>query len=202
MYLQQFCKRVKAIDDWATGAEQNEAAETDTTLKNDSGLKPCVSLLRGLAAELDASPDYTRTHAHSSPVELQLSCYANDAFYRPHRDSPTLGTSSSFALLGLKSWLQVRHYRKRAITAILYLNVPMWDVEKDGGALNVYLGTDDDDETGESATKIISVVPSGGTLVLFDSEEMLHEVVPTASERFALTCWICGERGASPLPRK
>ena len=78
----------------------------------------------------------------------------------------------------------------------------MWDVEKDGGALNVYLGTDDDDETGESATKIISVVPSGGTLVLFDSEEMLHEVVPTASERFALTCWICGERGASPLPRK
>ena len=35
----------------------------------------------------------------------------------------------------------------------------------------------------------INVDPSGGTLVIFDSHELLHEVMPTNRHRYALTCW-------------
>ena len=58
----------------------------------------------------------------------------------------------------------------------------------------MYVGAEPGDTTGSTATRVLTVAPSGGTLVLFDSEATLHEVMPTKRQRFALSCWIQGER--------
>ena len=50
-----------------------------------------------------------------------------------------------------------------------------------------------EDNTGETATIVRSIAPVGGTLVLFDSRYLLHEVSPSHRERYALTLWIVGD---------
>lgn len=69
---------------------------------------------------------------------------------------------------------------RRVVTAILYLNEG-WRPE-DGGALRLWL-----DEAGESET--VTVLPEGGTLVLFLSARFWHEVLPARRERLSLTGW-------------
>jgi Rps23 Pro-64 3,4-dihydroxylase Tpa1-like proline 4-hydroxylase len=86
------------------------------------------------------------------------------------------------------------------VTAILYLNsVPTWkerELErKKGGCLRCYLGAKAGDETGTSATEVLDVVPVGGRLVIFDSQIVLHEVMPMDPEegnarRMAMTLWV------------
>lgn len=45
---------------------------------------------------------------------------------------------------------------------------------------------------------------TGGTLVVFDSRVILHEVMPALDRRMALTLWICddGNGGSSPLTQQ
>jgi hypothetical protein len=78
----------------------------------------------------------------------------------------------------------------RKLTCILYLN-PKYDPTKDGGELRIFYG-DDGKET-------FDVYPSGGSIVLFWSDEIPHEVLSTATyaheddeelDRYALTIWI------------
>jgi Rps23 Pro-64 3,4-dihydroxylase Tpa1-like proline 4-hydroxylase len=38
------------------------------------------------------------------------------------------------------------------------------------------------------------VSPVGGTLVLFDSRYLLHEVEPSHRDRLALTLWVVGDK--------
>eukprot|EP00750_Incisomonas_marina_P010043 INCI16224.2.p1 GENE.INCI16224.2~~INCI16224.2.p1 ORF type:complete len:286 (+),score=36.33 INCI16224.2:211-1068(+) len=146
----------------AAGSKDDEFGALD--------LDACVGLLRGLSSELDDSPMYSRTKNHASPVDLQLSCYdGRKSFYTAHRDTPTFeGASTSIFTLGLKGWLQAQHYRKRVVTALLYLNESDWDVERDGGGLRLYLGAEPDDDIGDSAKEVQVVNPVGGTLVVFD----------------------------------
>jgi hypothetical protein len=115
-----------------------------------------------------------------------------------HRDC-AVGNSASILNLGILGWLRSRPFQKRAITAILYLNDSNWDfkvrqnyrfppyrhedctrilddLQVDGGELLLFVGTDDDDDTGITATEIITINPSGGTLVVFDSRLILHQV--------------------------
>ena len=66
---------------------------------------------------------------------------------------------------------------RRTVTAVYYLN-EAWQTEH-GGALRLYLA----DETE------LDVLPSAGTLVLFISAELPHEVLPATRERLALTGW-------------
>ena len=96
--------------------------------------------------------------------------------------------------------LRGRDYRQRSITAILYLNSPDWDAapEADGGSLKCYIGADRDDATGATANNIQRVSPTGGTLVVFDSRYLLHEVEPSNTDRLALTLWVVGEKGNVP----
>ena len=96
--------------------------------------------------------------------------------------------------------LRGRDYRQRSITAILYLNSPDWDAapEADGGSLKCYIGADRDDATGATASNIQRVSPTGGTLVVFDSRYLLHEVEPSNKDRLALTLWVVGEKGNVP----
>jgi hypothetical protein len=104
---------------------------------------------------------------------------------------------------GLLNYLRLTVFRKRFLTAILYLNdteVAQANSESfratdeswqdcDGGMLRLYLGADGDDTCGTSAKTIMDIAPRGGRLVLMDSKEVLHEVTPTDRDRLALTVW-------------
>jgi SM-20-related protein len=63
----------------------------------------------------------------------------------------------------------------RILSSVLYLD-PAWDRE-DGGQLRLHTGTP------------VDVFPAPGRLVLFRSEELLHEVMPTRRERCSFTGW-------------
>lgn len=63
------------------------------------------------------------------------------------------------------------------------------------GALVLYLGAADDDESGATATRVVRVAPVGGRLVLFDARSILHAVEPhrrADEDRLALTVWFGG----------
>lgn len=64
----------------------------------------------------------------------------------------------------------------RVLSSVLYLNAD-WDAA-DGGALRLYLPDGDQD-----------VVPLGGTLALFLSAEVEHEVLPARRERLSIAGW-------------
>lgn len=64
----------------------------------------------------------------------------------------------------------------RVLSSVLYLN-DGWDA-RDGGALRLYLPGGD-----------VDVVPQGGTLVVFLSAEIEHEVLPARRERLSIAGW-------------
>jgi hypothetical protein len=140
--------------------------------------------------------------------------YDAGGFYTAHRDN-ALGPDETILDMGLLGWLRSAATRRRAVTAILYLNSPDWDLGRDGGALRLYphaentcrggladpqLNHDksnaDDANSGlmVGAGSPVDVAPAGGTLVVFDSRNLLHQVRPVTGgqQRFALTAWIFG----------
>ena len=72
---------------------------------------------------------------------------------------------------------------RRAVSVVFYLN-PDWQAEQ-GGALRLYLA---DGSTHD-------VLPEAGTLVVFLSAVLPHEVLPATRERLSLTGWF-RRRGA------
>lgn len=75
---------------------------------------------------------------------------------------------------------------RRAVSAVLYLN-PDW-LPGEGGELRLYLA--------DGATH--DVQPEAGTLVVFLSGDLPHEVLPASRERLSLTGWF-RRRGDGPL---
>jgi len=71
----------------------------------------------------------------------------------------------------------------RVLTAILYLNAPDWSAD-DGGMLRCYAP---DAPPGAPCT--VEVVPHGGTVVVFPSCTVPHEVFPARRPRYAITLW-------------
>jgi SM-20-related protein len=92
--------------------------------------------------------------------ESHYSRYRKGDFYRKHHD----------AFVG-------DDYRKLSI--IMYLN-KNWLV-KDGGELVLY--------TNEAADRELRVAPEFGTLVVFLSEDVLHEVLPPHCDRYSIAGW-------------
>ena len=70
----------------------------------------------------------------------------------------------------------------RIVTLILYLN-ESW-TEADGGQLRMYFPQEDGSE------RVEDVLPLGGRLVVFLSEEIPHEVLPTQKDRISITGWL------------
>lgn len=70
----------------------------------------------------------------------------------------------------------------RIVTVILYLN-ESW-TEADGGQLRMYFLQEDGSE------RVEDVLPVGGRLVVFLSEEIPHEVMPTQKERISISGWL------------
>jgi len=65
---------------------------------------------------------------------------------------------------------------ERAISCSLYLNSD-WK-EEDGGQLRLYVGDQQ-----------VEIFPQAGTLVIFRSDNLPHEVAPAGKDRFSLTGW-------------
>lgn len=64
----------------------------------------------------------------------------------------------------------------RVFTTVLYLNTPSY-----GGELVIYKP--------KSKTIEISIKPQAGTLIMFESERFLHEVLPAVDERYSIAGW-------------
>lgn len=65
----------------------------------------------------------------------------------------------------------------RKFTIIVYLNKKWTD--KDGGQLRIY-----------SNNEQLDVLPIGGRLVIFESDKIEHEVLPTFKQRKSITGWL------------
>ena len=107
------------------------------------------------------------------PQGLQLARYGEGGFYTRHLDNP--GREASGAMDGPPGWRSA----DRALTCLFYLN-PEWR-EEDGGLLRLWA---------PEGAPPLDVAPRGGTLLLFDSEKVPHEVQPSRAERWALSAWL------------
>lgn len=140
----------------------------------------CIKVLRGLPYVLHQFK-YNASSSFIVPRQCQLAKYrADGSIYVRHLDRCT----STLFDMGLLEWLRASDYRHRTLTAILYLNPTDWT---SGGTLRCF---------GSDGSKI-DINPVGGTLVIFDSSQVEHEVQPSTTDRFALTIWINGVLTAS-----
>jgi hypothetical protein len=149
------------------------------------------------------------------PMSNQLASYSFGGMYVPHRDTPSRADSTFHHPL---QWLLQPGLNERRLTVILYLNDADWDCGTDSksgeskyeGCLRCYLDTDDVDNDGSTAGRVINIVPKGGRMVVFDSKRILHEVRAfpeekgqgqgkaqgPARQRAAITCWVGGQHSS------
>ena len=191
----------------------------------EDGLQSAIALLRSVPSFLEASSTilYERSRDHEVPNLCRLARMpGSGAKYRPHRDA----TIYSLWEVGLVGWLKSRGYQRRVLTSILYLNEEQWsdnggDGDSDdseetppaaellctsteeppraavGGCLRLHPNASATDRVGETTSGThIDVRPSGGTLVIFDAKDILHEVTPTFRARLTVTSWVVGDHRA------
>ena len=120
------------------------------------------SSVQSLAAVLPSFP--------CAAASSQLAVYPAGGRYVRHRDTKEGGPV-------------------RRLTAIVYLNEG-WK-EDWGGQLRLWVRKEAEVEGGEEgvAEEAVDVWPTYGRLLLFQSAEMEHEVLPTTHQRAALTSW-------------
>jgi len=102
--------------------------------------------------------------------ECHLAWYSPGAYYTAHIDA-------------------FRGDDNRKVSTVLYLN-SNWQ-PADGGELVLYESTAPGAEFESTAPPTVTgtVRPIGGTLVCFLSEEITHEVLPAARDRFSIAGW-------------
>lgn len=103
-------------------------------------------------------------------LEAHYAVYAPGGYYKKHVD-------------------RFQNADERVISATLYLN-PDW-TDADGGQLRLYT----ENQNGED--RYVETLPRAGTLALFRSDKVPHEVLPSTRTRFSLTGWF---RRRSLLP--
>ena len=142
----------------------------------------CIKVLRGIPHILNRlNYNESSSYEYVVPRQCQLARYLPDgSVYVRHLDKCT----STLEQMGLLGWLRASDYRHRAVTVILYLNAPDW---KSGGNLRCYGENDSSSD----------INPTGGTMILFDSSKVEHQVLPSSMERYALTLWINGVETAA-----
>jgi len=130
---------------------------------------PAAPCLEGLAAKLSMFKDLynERESAKLDDCETQLAVYeGHGEYYLRHKDAFKLDSNN------LKDG-----QRLRKLTVIAYLNPELSASHK--GELRLYL-----------ADRIVDVTPRLGRVIVFKSEHVEHEVLPTRGfRRFALTAW-------------
>mmetsp|Transcript_19160 Transcript_19160/g.39398 ORF Transcript_19160/g.39398 Transcript_19160/m.39398 type:complete len:518 (+) Transcript_19160:115-1668(+) len=182
-----------------------------------------TDLVTYMSVLLQTLPAALNENWQQEPTELQTPC---------NMPTPTLSSESFNAKLavtehgGAKYPLHVDNPQglavgdTRKLTCILYLNPDY--AEGDGGAIRLYLPTtttidnntknndndsgnannDNDNDFLQGLVRTVDLSPVGGRLLVFWSDEIPHEVLPTSSslqsmppnsadkDRYALTLWI------------
>ena len=93
--------------------------------------------------------------------EFHYAVYPKGTFYAKHLDT-------------------FQNDDRRKLSVVCYLNEANWPKEN-GGELSLYLGT----------TEVLDVLPLPGRVVIFESQELEHEVkVVKAAERYSITGWL------------
>jgi SM-20-related protein len=106
-----------------------------------------------------------------SLTELLYAYYPQGGFYRRHRDAVT------------KSASVLRTY-----SLLLYLNRD-WNTKVDRGALRLHFDSGGDERPATEEPSYRDIEPLGGTLVLFESDKIPHEVLDTNKERMVVVGW-------------
>eukprot|EP00984_Skeletonema_dohrnii_P017952 scaffold8280_cov123-Skeletonema_dohrnii-CCMP3373.AAC.2 len=79
---------------------------------------------------------------------------------------------------------------QRLLTFVYYLTPSDWDEQLDGGALRMFSPQQDN-----ASDSYFDVTPHSGRLVVFRSDVMEHEVMPSKRrERIAITVWLYGRQ--------
>ena len=103
--------------------------------------------------------------------EAHFAVYEPGAFYKRHMDS-------------------FKGARNRVLSTVFYLNED-WD-ETDGGALAIF-------DRAEAEEAVELVLPELGTLVIFLSEDIPHEVLPAMRDRYSIAGWFrVNDRAVAP----
>ena len=139
-----------------------------------------TSLLQSVCARLSENSILQSPKLDQNLSELLYAYYPQGGFYRRHRD----------AIAGSASVL-------RTFSLLLYLNKD-WK-ESDEGYLRMHMDSGGDELPAGEEPNFLDVAPKGGTLVLFDSEKVPHEVLDTKSERLAIVGWYNRELSASDI---
>ena len=113
----------------------------------------------------------TGTPLDTNLSELLYAYYPKGGYYRRHRD----------AVRGSASTL-------RTYSLLLYLNYPNWS-KQDGGELRMHFDGGEDDVPVGVNPNYLDVDPHCGTLVLFKSDAIPHEVLDTQKERMVVVGW-------------
>jgi SM-20-related protein len=174
------------------------AAPADTNARGDEmlwlhgppagapGLASALARLHALRSDL---AQLLSLASDAAVTELQLAVYRpGGASYARHRDAFPEDTAPE------------GRPGQRRVTAVLYANDAAWDCAAQGGALRLHVPPtpllDDDEQASDAAGGLIpgaawvDVAPRGGTLALFLSGAVDHEVLPSSEEhRVALTAW-------------
>ena len=133
-------------------------------------------VLENLRSVLSANELLKRNNNSPAPMldrtlsEFLYAYYPKGGFYRRHMDSVPNSASSL-----------------RAYSLLIYLN-EYWS-ESDGGYLRMHFDSGREFLPSNEEAKYIDVKPKGGTLVLFDSYKIPHEVLDTSSERAVVVGW-------------
>merc|ERR1719343_534595 len=193
--------RVRYVREIAANADgMLPTATTAAAVTTGSGTLHCHRLLRALALDLEE----TNCSEFLVPAWTQLASYSDSSgFYRWHKDG--LEFPSHYWLLGplgLVLYFRWGAVRRRAYTAIVYLNKEEEWPEERGGAFRCRVPLDNvvvfragpeglKEEKGKLKTDgtqpgepVVEIAPSGGRLVLFDSHTLEHEVASTFHERW------------------
>lgn len=159
----------------------------------------------------------TRIRRSLPPDQVELSYLWYDgnakAYYGKHIDTPQTATKR---LQTERNDVDggTRKRRIRSVSFLLYLGGVTdepWDLERHGGHLRIFAGDDpyrsnpaDEGDPKHHASEqhsqpgpakanyecnYFDVVPEAGTLVLFDSATIAHEVLPTQRDRLAVVGW-------------
>lgn len=149
--------------------------------------KKLLSFVSELRLDLAALPKYESLVPGG--IELSYLLYKPGSFYKRHIDSPKVRDREGNVMVD-----------KRAVSMILYLGDAHenrdWDISIDGGALRIY-GNENvkcrqAQEKGEGRLQLddyLDIVPERGTMVLFESEQVAHEVRPTERDRICVAGW-------------
>jgi hypothetical protein len=112
-------------------------------------------------------------------AELQCLTYRPGGSYRRHVDNST----------GLTVGSSGRPVQ-RSVSFLVYLTPDDWDPTTDGGALRIHAHAD------QPTAVDVQALP--GTLVIFDSSRVPHEVLQTQRTRLVLVGWLQELRAAQP----